>query len=66
MAMEDGGQQLSPLLHLPRRADEKSVVDNGAGVHDVEGLRVVDASFMPEIVRGNPGHHVGGKDCGQD
>ena len=35
------------------RADENSVVNNMGRVHDMEGLRIVDASIMPEIVTGN-------------
>jgi choline dehydrogenase len=33
--------------------DEMSVVDAGARVHGVDGLRVVDASIMPKVVSGN-------------
>jgi choline dehydrogenase len=33
--------------------DELAVVDDRLRVHDVEGLRVVDASIMPTIVNGN-------------
>ena len=30
-----------------------SVVDDEARVHGIEGLRVIDASIMPEITNGN-------------
>lgn len=32
---------------------EKAVVDTALCVHDVEGLRVIDASIMPTVVSGN-------------
>ncbi|NUU66371.1 choline dehydrogenase [Enterobacteriaceae bacterium BIT-l23] len=34
-------------------SDEMSVVDHQGRVHGMEGLRVVDASIMPQIVTGN-------------
>ena len=33
--------------------DDNAVVDAEGRVHGIEGLRVVDASIMPEIVSGN-------------
>ena len=30
-----------------------AVVDNELRVHNIEGLRIVDASVMPEIIGGN-------------
>lgn len=33
--------------------DEKAVVDNELRVYGVCGLRVIDASIMPFVVRGN-------------
>ena len=33
--------------------DELSVVDGDARVHGIEGLRVVDASIMPNVVTAN-------------
>ena len=34
-------------------SDTMAVVDQSACVHGVPGLRIIDASIMPEIVRAN-------------
>ena len=34
-------------------SDEMAVVDNRLKVHNLKGLRVVDASIMPTLIGGN-------------
>ena len=34
-------------------SDNMAVVDQYGGVHGIEGLRVVDASIMPDVIRAN-------------
>jgi choline dehydrogenase len=43
----------SGTARMGRADDPMAVVDGNFGVHGVTGLRVVDASVMPEIVRAN-------------
>ncbi len=38
----------------PQDATTPAVVDARLRVHQIQGLRVVDASIMPKIIRGNP------------
>ncbi|MFF4255944.1 GMC family oxidoreductase [Streptomyces sp. NPDC001663] len=48
----DGGH-LSATVHMGSPDDPATVVDPECRVLGVDGLRVVDASVMPEVVRGN-------------
>jgi 4-pyridoxate dehydrogenase len=38
---------------MGRSSDSSSVVDSELRVHGIEGLRIVDASIMPDMVGGN-------------
>jgi choline dehydrogenase len=42
-----------PSCSCKMGADEMAVVDGQGRVHGLQGLRVVDASIMPEIITGN-------------
>ena len=54
----DAARQFSQTIYHPTSTckmghDEMAVVDDRLKVHGITGLRVVDASIMPEIVTGN-------------
>ena len=54
----DAARRYSQTIYHPTStckmgSDEMAVVDSRLRVHGLEGLRVVDASIMPEIVSGN-------------
>lgn len=50
---DTAGTNYHPCCTCRMGAGEGSVVDNMGRVHGIQGLRVVDASIMPEIVSGN-------------
>ncbi len=50
---QTAGTNYHPCCTCRMGTDDMSVVDEMAKVHGVDGLRVVDASIMPEIVTGN-------------
>ena len=47
------GTNYHPCCSCRMGSDDNAVVDAEGRVHGIEGLRVVDASIMPEIVSGN-------------
>lgn len=47
------GQHLSGTCKMGPDSDPMAVVDQYARVHGVEGLRVADASIMPDVIRAN-------------
>ncbi len=54
----DAAQKYSQTIYHPTSTckmghDDMAVVDDQLRVHGIEGLRVIDASIMPEIVSGN-------------
>ena len=50
---QKGESAYHPSCTCKMGADDMAVVDAHARVHGIEGLRVVDASIMPNIVNGN-------------
>jgi len=47
------GQHLSGTCKMGPKSDSMAVVDQYARVHGIEGLRVADASIMPNVIRAN-------------
>ena len=50
---DKGESAYHPSCTCKMGTDERSVVDAGGKLHGIKGLRVVDASIMPNIVNGN-------------
>lgn len=50
---EKGESAYHPSCSCRMGTDDMAVVDGTARVHGVEGLRVVDASIMPDVISGN-------------
>ena len=48
------GHHSSGTCKMGPAADSMAVVDQYGRVHGLEGLRVADASIMPDVVRVNP------------
>ena len=47
------GQHISGTCKMGPASDPMAVVDQHGGVHGLQGLRVVDASIMPDCIRAN-------------
>lgn len=47
------GQHISGTCKMGPASDSMAVVDQHGRVHGLEGLRVVDASIMPDCIRAN-------------
>ena len=47
------GQHLSGTCKMGSSGDSMAVVDQYCRVHGIEGLRVADASVMPDVIRAN-------------
>ena len=46
-------QHISGTCKMGPASDSLTVVDQYCRVHGLEGLRVVDASIMPDVIRAN-------------